>query len=539
MGRREVKPSQEAPPSTLVEELCSRFESELRSGRRPQIEAYLAQVPNTAQHALIHGLLPIELRHRASRGERVVAEEYVRRLPEHEALVSTICGSVGRSEGAEVPMSDVVLAPGERAPAQALPVSPDDALARTWPFSELPPSIVEEIRSGMAEHEFDVDEVLIQQGEPGRGLWLVFQGQIEVGVEEEGSWRGVAEPGGAVILGEMSLVTDQPCTATVVATTPGRALLLPADRFRQIAARHSVLWVALSRLIAERLGRLEVDVLAGKLLHGYRIRRAVGRGGMAVVYEAEDEAGRGLGRVALKMMSHRLVHDLEAQGRFEREVQICQGLDHPNITRIHQCFTSFGTNFMVMEFCDGASLAEIIRRRGALRQEQVRRVAGQLAAALHHAHESGVCHRDLKPGNVMVDRQGTLKLMDFGLARHFSDAEITRAGDVLGTPRYMPPEQLTGKQVDFRADLFAFGCIVYELLTGKPLFEGTDLMEIVAAQLQWKLPPAARIRPRLDPDLHRLLRQTLGRRPEDRVVDLGAVAAWSKRLDPSLLSFPA
>lgn len=552
MPRRRERPTDPPPASTRVDELCSRFQSELASGRGPRIEAYLAEVGRRQRKALLSQILPIEVEFRYGRGEHVSAEEYRRRLPEYEDLVSTVCASVGqkappatarsrrtRRAAAGPPpavaMSDVRLAsmPGGLAGDESTGLG--DPLAETWPFSDLPRPLVQAIRTDLVERRYARGQIIIQQGEPGQGLFLVVEGKTDVGVETDGLWHDVAPAGGA-ILGEMSLVTDEPCMATVMAATPVRALLLPAERFRELAARHSVLWVALSRLIAERLGRVEVDVLSGKVVQGYRIRRAVGRGGMAVVYEAEDTRARGRGRVALKMMSHRFIHDLEAQRRFEREVEICRSLDHPNITRIFECFNSFGTNFMVMEFCDGISLAEMLRHRGAPPQEQVRRIAGQLAAALAYAHGRGVCHRDLKPGNVMIDRGGRVKLMDFGLAKTAASTELTHAGDVLGTPRYMPPEQLTGKPVDHRADVFAFGCILWELLVGKPAFEGFDVLQIITAQMRWKLPPAAGIRARLDPRLHRCLRESMAREPEDRTLDLGRVAAWAGKVDPSLVS---
>ena len=405
------------------------------------------------------------------------------------------------------------------------PATIGDLLASTWPFSELPRSVIAAVRAGMHEQEFAAGEALIRQGEPSRGLIAVVEGGVEVRLCHGGQWYNVAQAGGAVLFGEMGLLTHEPCTATVVAKTPVRALVLPAERFGALASRHHVLRVALGRLIADRLGRVEVDALAGKVLGGHRIKRAVGRGGMAVVYEAQRLAdGR---RVALKMMSHRYTHDLGAQQRFEREMRICQSLEHPNITRIYGSFTCFGTTFMVMEFCDGAALSQVIRRHGALPQPEVRKVAGQLAAALDYAHRRGICHRDLKPSNVMLDRRGTLKLMDFGLAKAAGNPNLTWLGNVLGTPPYMPPEQLSGRPVDHRADLFAFGSIVYEMLTGQRLFRGADVWEIIQAQWQWTLPPGDQIVPGLGDDLYDLLRRSLAKRPQDRVLDLAHIAAWS------------
>jgi serine/threonine-protein kinase len=342
----------------------------------------------------------------------------------------------------------------------------------------------------------------------------------------------VADIQSPAILGEMGLIADALCTATAFAKTALRAMVLPAEAFHRLARKHNVLWVALNRLIAQRLGHGEIDVLIGKVFHGYRIGRMMGRGGMGVVYEAEAIAG---GRpVALKMMSHRLTHNFEAQARFEREGQICRSFEHPNILRIYDCFTSFGTNFLVMELCDGVTLAEVVDRRGALAEPEVRKILGQLAAALGYAHTRGVCHRDLKPSNIMLDRSGTLKLMDFGLAKSADSAGVTMEGCLLGTLPYMAPEQLSGKPGDRQSDIFATGCIAWEMLTGQPLFPRSEVFEVLSAHAKWTLPPADEIRPGLPSDLYDFLRKSLARKPEERTLDLECVSHWAGPVDHDL-----
>ncbi|KKM24714.1 hypothetical protein LCGC14_1602360, partial [marine sediment metagenome] len=254
-------------------------------------------------------------------------------------------------------------------------------------------------------------------------------------------------------------------------------------------------------------GHLGVDALVGKTFHGNRVKRCLGRGGMAVVYEAENvHTGR---PVALKMMSHRFIHNLEAQSRFARETEICRSLRHPNICQLYSCFTAFGTNFMVMEFCPGENLDQLIRRRGPLPQQKIRKILAQLARGLAYAHGRGVCHRDVKPSNLIVDQDGTVKVTDFGLAKSIWSSELTLSGQLVGTPHYMSPERLSGKPVDHRGDVFAFGCIAYEMLTGRRLFAPGDPMAILAQQARWTLPVPERIRPNLDKDLYRVLQRSL------------------------------
>jgi len=559
MDPRSEAPADSSQASGLAVQLSARFSAALESGESPEIETYLAQVPKGERPRLLAELLSVEVSYHRRRGRPCTAEDYRGRFPGHDELVTTICAAkplppgeapqqtgqtcAGEPKTARTPlmvpmsdvMSDVVLASGSGDTGAPAPDGPDSLLAGTWPFCELPRPVTDAVRARMTLKEFAAGEVLIRQGEPSRCLMAVVEGRVEVRVrQQQGQWHDVAEAGGAMILGEMGLVTDEPCTATVVAKTPVRAMVLPAEQFRRLAARHNVLWVALSQLIAERLGRVEMDVLTGKVLEGYRIKRAVGRGGMAVVYEAEAPVdGR---RVALKMMSHRFTHDLEAQQRFEREMEICRSLDHPNISRIFGCFTSFGTNFMVLEYCDGVSLAKLIHDTGALGQEEVRKIAGQLAAALDYAHRRDVCHRDLKPSNMMIGRDGMLKLMDFGLAKTSVSPDLTHVGNVLGTPRYMAPEQLAGKRADGRADVFAFGSIVYEMLTGRPLFRGKDILAIIMRQMVWSLPARVKIRPDLEEDLYAVLRESLDKKPERRVLELARLVRWSAPVSPELLS---
>jgi serine/threonine protein kinase len=236
------------------------------------------------------------------------------------------------------------------------------------------------------------------------------------------------------------------------------------------------------------------------------------------------------------MMSHRLTYNFEAQARFEREGQICRTLEHPNILRIYDCFTSFATNFLVIELCSGVTLAELVARRGALAEPEVRKILGQLAAALGYAHTRDVCHRDLKPSNIMLDRQGTLKLMDFGLAKSADTQGVTIEGCLLGTLPYMAPEQLSGKPGDRHSDIFATGCIAWEMLTGQPLFPRSDVFEVLSAHAKWTLPPAAEILSGLSSDLYDFLRQSLARKPEERTLDFDRLSHWAGPVGEDLVA---
>jgi serine/threonine-protein kinase len=257
---------------------------------------------------------------------------------------------------------------------------------------------------------------------------------------------------------------------------------------------------------------------------------------MAVVYEATEMATGE--RVALKMMSHRLVYQPGAFSRFEREARIVEPLAHENIARLKGHFPAFRTEFIVMEFCEGSTLAELLSRHGAFPEDQARRVLGQLAAALQFVHDRGVVHRDLKPGNVMLTPSGTVKLMDFGLAKEdeqLTDDTATQVGTVLGTPLYMPPGQMTGDETGSAVDVYSFACIAYELVAGRPLYEGRTTRGLLQDKLTRHVPPAGEIGAGISPELHALIARALDNDADNRLESLAEVAAWRGELDPAFL----
>src|ERR1700739_4921480 len=235
-----------------------------------------------------------------------------------------------------------------------------------------------------------------------------------------------------------------------------------------------------------------MTLAAGTTLASYEITGAIGAGGMGEVYQAHDTK---LGRdVAIKVLPEAFAHDPERLSRFQREAKMLASLNHPNIATIHGLEQSNGTHFLIMELVAGETLAERIKREGALPIEEALKIAMQIAEALEAAHEKSVIHRDLKPANVKVTPEGKVKVLDFGLAKAFAgdganddpsnsptlSAAATMQGTILGTASYMSPEQAKGKQVNKGTDIWAFGCVLYELLTGKRAFHGETTTEILA-----------------------------------------------------------
>ena len=247
---------------------------------------------------------------------------------------------------------------------------------------------------------------------------------------------------------------------------------------------------------------------AGTRLGPYEIAAQIGAGGMGEVYQAHDTK---LGRdVAIKVLPEAFAHDPERLSRFQREAKMLAALNHPNIATIYGLEQSNGTSYLVMELVSGETLQQRILREGAVPIEEALAICKQITEALEAAHEKGIIHRDLKPANVKVTPEGKVKVLDFGLAKAFAgDAAnedpsnsptlsmaATMHGVILGTAAYMSPEQARGKAVNKATDIWAFGCVLYELLCGHQAFEGEDVTEILAAVVKtepdWSRLPEAR-----------------------------------------------
>lgn len=386
------------------------------------------------------------------------------------------------------------------------------------------------------ERTFQPGETMIRQGDPAEGLLILLEGSAHAMLRShDGDDRRIGSFASGDVVGEMALVTRAARTATVIADSVVWALLVPTAEFDRLAVRHLDLGLVLTELIADRLGQGADDGFGGKKVEGFRILRCVGRGGMSVVYRAQDEATGEL--VALKMMSYRLIYDSAALERFHQEAEILHSLDHENIACLKRLFTAYNTYFLVMELCDGVDLARLVRSRGRLAESQVRPILGQLARALEYVHQRGFVHRDLKPGNVMITRNGEVKLTDFGLAVPeviLDDQSPTGRQAILGTPAFMAPEQLAGGPLDRRTDVYALGCLAFELLTGQHLFTSSNIYELAQQKLALELPPAAQIGDGVGADLYQFLQGALRVDPDERPASAASLVGWAARCDPPL-----
>jgi serine/threonine-protein kinase len=268
---------------------------------------------------------------------------------------------------------------------------------------------------------------------------------------------------------------------------------------------------------------------AGAMLAGrYQIITALGKGGMGEVYRAEDLL---LAHpVAIKFLPEELARDADLLRRFRKEVRIAREVSHPNVCRVHDIGEVDGQSFLTMEYIDGEDLAALLKKVGRLPEDKGLELARQLCQGLAAAHDKGVIHRDLKPRNIMIDAQGHVRITDFGLAVFAEDVQLTALH--AGTPAYMAPEQLAGKEVSVQSDLFALGLILYELFTGKRAFQARsreELARLYAEGLPSK--PSSHVTA-IDPAVERVILRCLEKAPKDRPASARAVLAALPGGDP-------
>src|SRR6058998_3510838 len=296
-----------------------------------------------------------------------------------------------------------------------------------------------------------------------------------------------------------------------------------------------------------------MSLSAGTKLGPYEIVSPLGAGGMGEVYRARDT--RLERSVAIKVLPEHLSASEEGRQRFEREARTISQLSHPHICALYDVGREGETEYLVMELLEGETLSERLAK-GPLPLEQTLRYGVQIADALDKAHRQGIVHRDLKPGNVMLTKSG-VKLLDFGLAKTLersldatgreqaaagqhpmarvsltalpTQQALTQEGTILGTFQYMAPEQLEGHEADPRTDIFAFGAVLYEMLTGRKAFEGKTQASLIGAIMHGKPAPIASLQPLAPASLDRVVRKSLAKDPDERwqsAKDLGDELKW-------------
>ncbi len=274
--------------------------------------------------------------------------------------------------------------------------------------------------------------------------------------------------------------------------------------------------------------------LVGSALRKYQVVEQLGQGGMAVVYKGyHPDLQR---TVALKVLKHELAADDEFVKRFHREAQTAAQLKHVNIVTIYDVDQEGGTHYIVMEFLPGRTLQQEIGQRGAPRLEKSVEIIRALADALDYAHQHKLVHRDVKPSNVMIAPDGRVTLMDFGIVKAAAGLNLTGEGVRIGTPEYMSPEQASGRQVDYRSDIYSLGVVLYELLVGRVPFQATSSHKVLQSHVQLDPTPPSQLVPDLPRGVEKVILRAMAKRPSKRFGSAGQLAA---ALEQAALPKPA
>jgi serine/threonine protein kinase len=299
-----------------------------------------------------------------------------------------------------------------------------------------------------------------------------------------------------------------------------------------------------------------MESIVGQTVAQYAFLEKLGAGGMGEIYKARDSRLNRI--VAVKVLAPGRTRDPERRRRFIQEAQAASALNHPNIITIHDILPEGDTQYMVMEHVSGKTLHEMIAA-GRLPVPQVLQIATQMANALSAAHAAGIIHRDLKPANVMVTGSGLVKVLDFGLAKLMDPGARMRSGDssltqdpltltaapltvegaIMGTVNYMSPEQAEGLKVDARSDIFSFGAVLYEMVTGQRAFEGDSGLSTLSAVLRDEVKPIPSIAPDVPAELDHLIARCLRKNPAERWQSMIEVAAELNRVRAHLEASPA
>lgn len=262
------------------------------------------------------------------------------------------------------------------------------------------------------------------------------------------------------------------------------------------------------------------DPYIGREFDGYRIERALGRGGMGTVYGGVDTGLRR--RVAIKVLPQSAAANEDLRRRFEREARVVAEFDHPNIARVYRTGEIDGLPYYAMEYIEGKSLADMLRDQGRVAGNACIRLMTQAAQGLKAAAARQVIHRDIKPANLMVTDDGMLKIVDFGIAKAVRDDTFqTATGAVMGTPRYIAPEQARGLELDHRADIYSLGATFYHMVTGVPPFDSDDPITLVMMHINQPVEPIERFNPHVPDNLERIIYRMLEKSPARRYQDYG------------------
>ena len=392
-----------------------------------------------------------------------------------------------------------------------------DFLATVPGFASMERADLEALAMQVKTAEWIPEQFLMRKGEPGDTMHIVQSGEVKVPIfDERGRLRLVARLGPGDVVGEMALLTGDPRVADVLAETDAKTIVISRQTMLPLLEEHPQLSRFLTEILGQRLEEAGGIDRVGK----YRVLDKLGEGATSKVYQALHP---GLNRtVALKMLGHHMVYDKTFRERFIEEARTIAGLSHPNIVQIFDTEQAYATWFIVMEKIEGDDLEALLRSGGPMDPVPASDILLQLSRGLRYAHNRGIVHRDVKPANTAIEDNGSVKLMDFGIARRIQGT-TERAKIVEGTPRYLAPEAIRGLPIDGRADIYSLGVMAFEMLVGQAPFNAPTMEAVLRLHLSAPVPDLRKLRPGLPGGIMAFIQGAMVKDPDKRLSDWGQI----------------
>ncbi len=381
-------------------------------------------------------------------------------------------------------------------------------LNRTRLFDVIPDEAKSHLLLSMKPVRVNAGERFISQGEQGDCLYLVRKGDCTVLLEKEGVTHHVAALGPGNIVGEMALFTGESRNAHVTAKTDMDLWKLERAEFDYLSEKYPAIRDFLTQLVSDRFARavLTADRTIGK----YVINEVIGKGGWSVVYKGEHTTLNM--PVAIKMLRHHMAMDRDFLTKFQNEAQTIAKLNHENIVKVYDIEQLFRTVFIIMEHLEGESVEGMLRTTPSLPVEKVVEILIQTCEGLGYAHEHGIVHGDIKPGNIFIQKNGKVKLVDFGVACNTG----TKSERIMGTPKYFSPEQIRLRPADRRSDIYSLGLAAFRMLTGREAFMDLDVASLCEMHLYEDIPEPRSLVPDLPEELNTVIIKATRKDPLDR-----------------------
>ncbi len=385
----------------------------------------------------------------------------------------------------------------------------DREFLRTTPFfAAIPEDARFHLMVAMKPVHVKAKQRFISQGQQGDSFFIIQNGACGVNLEKDGVLRPIAILGPGDMVGEMAILTGEHRNAHVDAQTDMDLWRLSRSAFEGICAQYPEMWHFVTQVVTDRFARstLTADRTIGK----YVISEILGRGGWSIVYKGVHTSLHM--PVAIKMLKHTMAIDPDFLEKFQNEARIIANLNHENIVKVYDIEQLYRTVFIIMEHLEGVSLVEMLRDVKRIPLSRALNILIQVCHGLAYAHEHGIIHGDIKPGNIFVQPNDRAKVLDFGLAH----APGTRGDRLVGTPRYFSPEQIRMAVLDERSDIYSLGISAYRVITGQEAFREMDIATLLQKHLHEDIPDPRVLVPDLPEELHAFLIKSTRKEPADR-----------------------